>query len=206
MCCEWIRLLISRNFAICEFQCYLCLNTLYVLTSGYEISIPLPLKFTMVEYISSLKFLAYISDRCLTSFRVTCFIVWLFKQLTVQRAVAKTSLWWWKYFETKRTKWAEVNVLWNKQRQWLLLVFTNECPKIEKTRIIYFWYHFENKKSDSLSNSVCNDLFFHFGCVLGMWKFWGQGLNPQLQPERQQWRHQILNLLSHKGTPLNKSA
>ena len=45
-------------------------------------------------------------------------------------------------------------------------------------------------------------LNFVFGCTHGIWKFPGQGLNPQQWPKPLQWKHQILNPLSHQGTPI----
>lgn len=62
--CEGSRLFISHNFAVSGFQSYLCLNTLYGLTYGYELSIPLchfP-EFIILEYINNLKPLVCVSD------------------------------------------------------------------------------------------------------------------------------------------------
>ena len=46
--------------------------------------------------------------------------------------------------------------------------------------------------------------YYYFGCAHGTWKFLGHSLTepaPQQRPEPQQWQPQVLNLLSHQGTP-----
>lgn len=117
--CEGSRLFISHNFAVSGFQSYLCLNTLYGLTYGYELSIPLchfP-EFIILEYINNLKPLVCVSDwfLLLQGCMLHSMTVLL---LSFQRTVAKTSLFMMmknilkqnEQKEAKRTKWKEVNL------------------------------------------------------------------------------------------------
>ena len=117
--CEGSRLFISHNFAVSGFQSYLCLNTLYGLTYGYEFSIPLchfP-EFIILEYINNLKPLVCVSDwfLLLQGCMLHSMTVLL---LSFQRTVAKTSLFMMmknilkqnEQKEAKRTKWKEVNL------------------------------------------------------------------------------------------------
>ena len=68
----------------------------------------------------------------------------------------------------------------------------------------HLWFSSEDQVdylSVCLSTYLSVYLSIHLSCVAappGMWKFPGQGWNPQPH----QWQHQILNLPCHKRTPL----
>ena len=55
------------------------------------------------------------------------------------------------------------------------------------------------------SASSIHYLFIYFGLTHGTWKFLGQGIElaPQQLPEPWKFQHQILNPLSHQGTPIH---
>lgn len=104
--CEGSRLFISHNFAVSGFQSYLCLNTLYGLTYGYEFSIPLchfP-EFIILEYINNLKPLVCVSDWFLLLQGCMLHSMTVLLLVFKEQWLKLLCLWWWKTFWNKMNR------------------------------------------------------------------------------------------------------